>query len=1335
MTGVAGPPGAVHVFPASLAQQRLWFLSESDPTGVAYTIAKATLIRGALDEAAFAQALETVIARHEALRTHFDHVDGRLVQVVAERLSSPLEIEDVAGTDDHALTDRARELVRAEAQAPFDLRRGPLVRARLYRLGGPRYLFCLSLHHAIADGWSLGLLQNEITRAYAAHARGEQPALGDPPLQYADYAVWEAEQDTAQSPSQSLAYWREVLADLPPGPAWPADYVPASAPTWRGQRIRVPLAVGTGAAVHRLARACRTTPAAVLVSAFAAFLARWTGDRDLAIGMPVAGRDRVELEPVVGCFVNTIVARLRVEPALPFSGLLEHGRQVMLDALRHRDARVEAITDAVRASGGARTAPLFRALFTLHAVPDDTVSTRDGLEYVPLPAPTGTAKTDVSLTAVLEREDLTANIVFSDDLFASTTMGWAARAFGTLLASALAEPDLPVSALACDPDGQRAVLRGPSTACPRDASIHELFTRAARRHGPATAIDTGHERVSYAALQRWSSRITGALQEQGVQPGDRVGVLATRDAPMVAALLGVLEAGAVYVPLDPQDPPAHRAATLADADVTVVLAPVASGVEWPPDVRRVDPQALHDDSHPIAPAVATASDTAACLLYTSGSTGAPKGVLVPHRGVVRLVVGTDYLRVGPGDRVAQAANPTFDAATLEIWGALLNGATLVPLPAEVVVAPAALAREIRRRQLDVLFVTTAVFNQVARSRPSAFAPLRALFFGGEAASPTAVAAVLGASPPERLVHAYGPTECTTFATVHHVRTVAADAATVPIGRPIAWTIAAVMDEAGRPVARGLTGELWLAGDGLALGYHKRPDETDARFVDRDGTRWYRTGDVCRLGAEGALVFVGRLDRQLKIRGHRIEPAAIEGVLGAHPAVTAAVVGIIGDGDERRLVAAVTLTAPGATDADALRGYLAARLPRHAVPSVACVDALPLTPQGKVDHRALAAAITAQPARAVVPPRDPLEAELAALWESLLDVRPVGVTDDFFALGGHSLLAAEMMLRVETLFGERVPLRVLLEHPTIEGLAGALWRARHRSPGPLTALRTAGARPPLFFLHGDLNGAGLYCARLARELPESQPVYTIAPLGIEGDGPPPSIETMATAYTALIRERCPEGPIAIGGYCHGALVAFEVARHLRRERDVVRVLMVHPPAVEPRLAPVDAAIRALCRLTGRDEAARVDLTLRIGDAARVLAQSTARGVARFAVDKARRFTRGRTEADGVAALERGVRHDPQVWARYVRAIGAYVPRRLRLPVSLLVSDEASATASQGWLRAAPGARLVPIPGDHRGCVTTHLESLAQAMEAELSRPPAPAGRARRAALMTLFSKAG
>ena len=490
MTELAAAAGS-YVFPASLAQQRLWFLADSDPTGAAYNVAKAVCIRGALDVEALRKALALVVERHEILRTRFDRVDGRLVQVLAATAPVDFAVDDIEGVPEAELAAAVRQLVRREARRPFDLRRGPLVRSRLFRGGEERFLFCLTLHHIICDAWSLGLLYREVTRAYEAFARGQAPALGPVPLQYADFAVWEQEHVGDSRRAEAIGFWRDELAGLPAALNWPADFARPAAPSWQGEQVVVRLPDDAVRAVRRLAQEERTTPAVVVLAAFAAFLHRWTGDTDLPIGMPLAGRDRVELESVVGCFVNTAITRFRLDGPAPasFRHLVRTGRTLMLAALRHQAASFEAVVQAVRPAAARGAAPLFHAMFTLHRVSDERERI-GSLDCTAIPAQTGTAKCDVTLVAVESRDGVRVSFEFNGDLFDPQTMATAAGSFCRMALAALESPDMAVADLPLAAAGDALTLRGPQPAYPRDAGV----PYPVRAHGPGVRSGGRHRR-------------------------------------------------------------------------------------------------------------------------------------------------------------------------------------------------------------------------------------------------------------------------------------------------------------------------------------------------------------------------------------------------------------------------------------------------------------------------------------------------------------------------------------------------------------------------------------------------------------------------------------------------------------------------------------------------------------------------------------------------------------------------------------------------------------------------------------------------------------------------
>ncbi|HEV2733815.1 MAG TPA: amino acid adenylation domain-containing protein, partial [Longimicrobiaceae bacterium] len=950
------------------------------------------------------------------------------------------------------------------------------------------------------------------------------------------------------------------------------------------------------------------TPFAVLLAAFQLLLHRYTGADDLVVGTPSAARTRPELEEMVGFFVNTLPVRVGLAGAPSFRELLRRAGDAATGAMAHQQVPFERLVEELRPERDPSRAPLVQVVLAFQNVPGEPLAL-PGVRVDAAEVDTGTAKFDLTLFLYEDAAGLRGRLEYAADLFDAATAARFAEHYARLLASALAEPDRPACTLPLlDDAGRRRLLDEPNRTArpyPRDASLAELFAARVSATPGAVALEHGDERVTYAELDARAGRLARRLAAAGVQPGDRVGLLMERSTALVAAMLGTLRAGAAYVPLDPTHPADRLRAVLEDAGVRVLLAagetpPGLAGAVRVLDAGR-DADASAEREGP-APAVPPGGDGLAYVIYTSGSTGTSKGVMVPHRAVARLVLENDFARLGPGDAVAHAANPAFDAATWEVWGALLNGARLVILDRDVVLSPARLERELAARGVSALFLTTSVFNLVAREAPAAFAPLRHVVLGGEAADPHAVRAVLRAGPPERLVNGYGPTEAAVFATWHRVDSLADDAPSVPIGRPLDNTRAYVLDPHLEPVPPGVPGELYVGGDAVAWGYLGRPDLAAERFVPDPfgadpGGRLYRTGDHVRWLATGELEYLGRLDGQVKIRGFRIEPAEIEAALAAHPAVGEAVVVVREDGGEKRLAAYVVAARGTAPAAAELREHLARRLPAYMVPAtVTLLDAIPVTSSGKADRRALPAPGAHTSAAGFTAPRDMLEHQVVAIWQELLGAGQVGIHDDFFERGGHSLLAVRMLSRVEERFGRRVPLAALFTGATVAGLAEALrreWPAGEADA--VVTLNPEGTRPPLFFLHGDVGGGGLYGLPLARFLGADQPLHLLPPLRPEAGGTGPGIREMAHRQVEVIRGVRPAGPYQLGGYCNGGLVAFEVARLLEAAGErVERLLVVQASAEAVYFAGPLRAAAVLGRLAGGTAAERMDRQVVVAD---------------------------------------------------------------------------------------------------------------------------------------------
>jgi len=1097
--------------PLSFAQERLWFLDQLEPGLPVYNLGFAVSLEGALDRLAFQRALEAVVRRHGALRTTFAAGGSRgshPVQTVrslhdlygADRI--PMPVADLRGLPEGARRAEARRLAEAEGRRGFDLAAGPLMRTVLVAVDGLEHWALVTLHHVIADGWSLRVLLEEAAEAYAAFSAGRKPDLAPLEIQYTDFARWQRRWLGEGVMAGQLAYWRERLAENEPLEL-ATDRPRPPVQTYRGDQRGMELPATLWRRSADLARAQGATQFMVLLGAFQAFLTRATGRLSVSVGSPVANRGRRELEGLIGFFVNMLVLDTDVGGEPTFREIVDRVRATALGAFAHQDVPFEKLVEELRPRRDPGRNPLFQVVFQTRIAGElpEALAT-EGLTMAPVDLGTRVAKFDLKLGLGDGTDDLAASLEYNTDLFDDTTAVRMLRQFAALAEGATADPDQRLSELPLLSAAERSQLfvewNDTVSSHPAEAGIADLFEECAARTPDAVALVCGREVVTYGALDRWANGLAWRLRGRGAGSDDRVCLLMERSPEAIVAILAALKAGGAYVPIDPAFPAERRRLLLTDAQPRVVVA--GPGLEgevpegpWAVETVGAERSAAGRDDREDPPPRLASGDGLAYMVYTSGSTGEPKGVAAVHRAVARLVFGNWYAELGSHEVVLQGSSLGFDASTLEVWGALLHGARLVLLP-ELRSSLAELGATIVRERVSVAWLTAALFEQMVAERMDDLRGVRQLLAGGDVLPVAQVRAAvegLDHGAGAAVINGYGPTENTTFTCCHRMGRPEDVDSPVPIGRPVAGGRIYVLGPDLAPVPIGAPGELWAAGDGLARGYWRRPELTAGRFVpdpfaaevvagSRGGERMYRTGDRVRLLPDGRVQFLGRFDLQLKLRGFRVEPGEVEAALAGHPGVRDAVVlPIRHEPGDLRLVGFVLVRDGDGSDASSrelseeLRGHLRERLPSYMVPAeLVLLDSFPVTPNGKVDRRALQRMDrpSAEPEAEHVAPRGPIEEALAALWAELLGRERVGAHDDFFDLGGHSLLATQLVTRLRELSGRDVPLRLVFEHPTPAGLAAAIAPWVESADGPLSAAVSGQAGP-----HGPHGAHGAHGA--------------------------------------------------------------------------------------------------------------------------------------------------------------------------------------------------------------------------------------------------------------------
>lgn len=1152
--------------PVTMTQAQACLISAMAEEALPYQVQALIHFEGQLDVPALVDSLSTILERHELLHTRFVRRSGAWRQVVTRAEPADVPLVDLRGDLDQ--DDALARLVAEFVAERLALDRAPLARWKLVRLADDHHVLLHLEHHLIHDGWSWNVFLRELTSHYRTRTEGTEP-LPALDIQFADYAQWQEKVASSPMGARQLAYWKARLSDLPPPLALPSDRPRPPRQSFRGDQFVVEVNRELTDRLRSISGDSGVTLFMTMLSAFYVLLSRYGEQEDVIVGSGVANRRYRSVEKLIGMVLNTVALRADLSGDPSCLELLRQVRQTTLDAYANQDLPFEHVLQAVAPTRLSGAPPIYQVLFSfqdplpvdldlpgLSIVPDETVSNHS-------------AKADLNVIVINPRREADSlKIVwqYSSDLFDADTAERMRDSYLVLLDAFARDPEARVSELALISPSERdrlVAFSGPSLGDPAAQSMVEVFEAGAREHPDTEALVWDGGRMTYRELNEAANRLAQRLVAEGAGVGTCVGVAMERSPQAVITLLATLKTGSAYLALDRRLPSERLDALVRDA------RPVAICVHHEDDAHGVPADTptvvLDDDALMTFPAsdlgCAIDPEDVAYLAYTSGSSGTPKAVVVPHRAVVGLVRDTDYVRF-EGETFLQMAPLGFDASTFEIWGPLLNGARLAIAP-PTPLGPDDIGEVVARLGVTTLWMTAGLFHQVVDVAPGVLRPLQQLVSGGDVLSPERVAAALAVmAPGSVLVNGYGPTEGTTFTTCHRMVAGEPVGARVPIGRPIHSRLVYIVGRHDELVPVGVPGEVLIGGEGVALGYHDQPDLTKERFeADRfgpDPTKLlYRSGDRARWRRDGTIEFLGRMDRQVKVRGFRVEPEGIERVLLEHPLVGAAAVLTEGaSAADRRLIAYVAPEGGRPEIAD-LRGFVRARVAAYEVPSsVVLVDALPLGPNGKVDVAALPAT-TSTDATAVTPgaPRDALERKLLRIWAEVLEVKDIGPDDDFFDLGGHSLMAVNLFAAIETETGLRLPLSTIFEAPTVRQLAAVLrsngWATPWRS---LAALTATGSRPPVFFVTaGDGNSVGF--GPLARRLGTDQPFYALQPRGLDGRRlVDVEVTKMAAAYVRDIRSVQRSGPYVLGGRCFGTLVAFEMTRLLESAGEKVSLLL-------------------------------------------------------------------------------------------------------------------------------------------------------------------------------------
>lgn len=1170
LSGASSPapvaPGDTFIFPTSFAQQRLWFLDRLEPASSVYNIPLSMRLEGPLNIPALQAAFNDIVKRHEILRTTFALEQNEPCQVVHPFVPITLPVTALENRSD--VQDTIYSRVREGGRRGFDLERGPLWRAELLRVSDTQFVLLMTVHHIVFDGWSREIFFQELAVLYGEYARNQLAVLPELPIQYADYAVWQREWLQGAALESELEYWKQTLAGAPCLLELPRDHPRPAIQTYCGGRQAFSISRETADALDAFSRRVRASLFMTLLAAFQVLLYRQTGQSDILVGTPIANRDRQALERLIGFFVNTLVMRGRLYDELPFQEFLAQVRDTALDAYAHQNLPFEKLVEALRPARTLAYPPLIQV--ALNYVQTRASMLRLGDVRAEWAAgDSDTAKFDLMLNVTRNGDGLYGNAEYSTDLFERATMQRLVSQFQVLLEGITNAPETPVGKLPLLTHAEQHEMlvswNATTTGKPQQC-VHESFEAQVARTPHAVAVIHDSHHLTFEQVNVRANQLARHLQSLGVATETPVGVMLERSSDLIIALLAILKAGGAYLPLDPAYPRARLRQMMDQVQPRAIIT-VTTHLDKLPATHAAR-VCLDRDAASIARAspgnlrLSLSPDNLIYLLYTSGSTGQPKGVMGLHRGAVNRIMwmGQQY-PFAPGEVCCQKTSLNFVDSVAEIFGPLLYGVPVVLLSEETIRDPQLLLAALAKHRVTRITLVPSLLRALCHSLQIGGLPdLKLWLCSGEVLDAGLAHKFLQYVPHARLVNLYGCTEVAADSTFFEIPGDWAGVR-VPIGRPIANTQIYLLNAALEPAPIGVTGELYIGGEGVARGYFNQPGLTARAFIPNPYSSLvphcptlYRTGDLARYLPRGMIEYMGRADQQIKVRGMRVEPGEVEAVVRAHPKVQDAAVVAHESEKDTRLAAYVV----GDLPKQEMHSYLQGRLPAHMVPSnFIALTELPRTPSGKVDRTALPLpSDRAESTGSDVHARDELESALQAIWQRLLRVERIGVTDNFFDLGGHSLSAIGLFGEIKRVLGRELPVATLFQAPTIEKLAEALRReSTMHEWTPLIAIQPHGTRPPFFCVHGFGGGVVGY-GQLARLLDAEQPFYGLEARGQTEDAEPDStIEAMASRYVTAIRKKQRRGPYYLGGYCYGGTVAFEMARQLEARGEAVAFLGV------------------------------------------------------------------------------------------------------------------------------------------------------------------------------------